>query len=203
MLEFSPEVKDALTEIFNIGIGQAADVLSTLVNEEVELSVPEVGIDRRADFVGFARAQWTDRASVVREDFTGPFSGDALLIFPVQQSLELVRSLLPDSVVLETMTELEREAMIEVGNVVLNACLSSIADILEREFTNSLPTYIESEPATLIEQLVPDPERYIIYLRIEFVIHSRNIRGFILFVLDLPAIDAFVAAANQLVNRFQ
>ncbi len=157
MYDLRPEVRDALTEIFNVGIGHAASVLSELVNDEILLSVPELGVTRRPEFISIAGKLWTEPASIVRQNFQGPFQGDALLIFPARESLELVRILLAEPSPIETMTELEREALLEVGNIILNACLSCIADMLEQEITNSLPLYFESDPATLPIRLTQTP----------------------------------------------
>ncbi|MEI6559004.1 MAG: chemotaxis protein CheC [Rhodospirillaceae bacterium] len=202
-LDLRPEVRDALTEIFNIGIGHAAGVLSELVNDEILLTVPELGVTPRADFVATAGALWTEPASIVRQSFQGPFRGDALLIFPARESLELVRALLAEPSPLETMSELEREALLEVGNIILNACLSCIADLLEQEITNALPLYLESDPATLVKALITDPDWYVIFLRIDFTVKRQNMRGNILFVLDVPAVTAFGAAVEKLVDHFE
>ena len=63
-------------------------------------------------------------AAIVR----GPFSGRALLIFPEAQSLELVRSIVGAEHSLEDVIDLEQEALAETGNIILNACLATIAN---------------------------------------------------------------------------
>ncbi len=198
-----PEVRDALTEIFNIGIGHAAGVLSELVNDEILLTVPELGLTRHTDFAAIAGKLWHEPASIVRQSFQGPFRGDALLIFPARESLELVRILLAEPTPIESMTELEREALLEVGNIILNACLSCIADLLEQEITNALPLYLESDPGSLVNSLIADPDWYVIFIRIDFTVKRHNMRGNILFVLDVPAADAFSAAVEKLVDHFE
>ena len=202
-VHFRDEVRDALTEIFNIGIGHAAGVLSELVHDEILLTVPELGITRHTDFAQLADPLWTAQASIVRQSFQGPFRGDALLIFPARESLELVRILLAEPTPIDSMTELEREALLEVGNIILNACLSCIADLLEQEITNALPLYVESEPRKLVTSLVGDPNWCVLFIRIDFTVKRQNMRGNILFVLDVPAADAFGAAVEKLVNHFE
>ena len=202
IVDLSPDLRDALTEVFNIGIGQAAGVLSELVHDEILLTVPQLGVMKRSDFIEMAGRLWDGPASIVRQSFEGPFHGDALLIFPARESLELVRVLLAEPSPTETMTELEREALLEVGNIILNACLSSIADLLEQEITNALPVYVETPPAELVEALIADPEWYIIFLRIDFMVQRTDLHGNIVFVLDVPAADAFGAAVAKLADNF-
>jgi hypothetical protein len=66
----------------------------------------------------------------VQQSFEGPFSGRALLIFPEAQSLELVRSIVGEEHSLEDVIDLEQEALAETGNIILNACLATIANVL-------------------------------------------------------------------------
>ena len=202
IFDLTAELRDALTEVFNIGIGHAAGALSELVHDEILLTVPQLGILKRAEFCDMAGRLWDEPASIVHQGFEGPFRGDALLIFPVRESLELVRVLLDEPAPNETMTELEREALLEVGNIILNACLSCIADLLDQEITNTLPVYVESPPATLVRRLVADPEWYVIFLRIDFTVQRNDMHGNIVFVLDVPGADAFGAAVERIVEHF-
>ncbi|MBI1208731.1 MAG: chemotaxis protein CheC [Azospirillum sp.] len=202
MIALDPIVQDALTEIFNLGIGQAASVLSSLIEEEVALTVPEFEIVRKNEFLALAKEQWQGLASIVRQEFDGPFSGNALLVFPARESLQLVRALLSNGSTIDTITELERDALLEVGNIILNACLSSIADCLGQEIVNALPVYIEAEPAAIVADCTEDPFGHVILLRIQFSVQKEDVRGHILFVLDMPAIDAFSQAAQRLIENY-
>ncbi|MEI6985167.1 MAG: hypothetical protein WCK65_03480 [Rhodospirillaceae bacterium] len=196
------EMKDALTEIFNVGIGRAACVLSELIGDEILLTVPQLGMMKRSEFIELAGQMWKMPACIVRQSFNGPFCGDALLIFPARDSLELVRVLLAEPSPIETMTELEREALLEVGNIILNACISCIADMIGHEITNALPVYIDSAPGVLIESLVLAPDWYVIFLHIDFTVQRTNLTGNIVFILDVPAIDAFGTAVMSLIEQF-
>ena len=81
---------DALTEIFNHGVGQAARSLSELAHEEVCLTVPKVQELAKRDITDRMDAQGADRICAVRQAFTGAINTEALLMFPVKQSLQLV-----------------------------------------------------------------------------------------------------------------
>ena len=63
--------------------------------------------------------------------------GNAILLFPKSNSLQLVRTLLKDQVPLDNLTELEQEALLEVGNVMLNACFGTVTNLLQLNITIS------------------------------------------------------------------
>jgi chemotaxis protein CheC len=184
---------DALTEIFNQGVGVAANALSELAGEEVMLSVPSVtevpkrDITQRMDKLGIGRI------CAVRQSFTGAVTTDALVMFPVEQSLQLVQLMVGDAVPLEQLSEMEQESLAEIGNIVLNSVVSSIADLLKIEFEGSLP---QVELGHTNDVLCPtgDFDSLVLSVQINFDIASRSIQGYLVFLLD-------VASGEQLEKR--
>jgi chemotaxis protein CheC len=125
----------------------------------------------------------------VQQSFDGPFSGRALLIFPEAQSLELVRSIVGPEHSLEDVIDLEQEALAETGNVILNACLATIANVLHRSMRMSLPSVVRGDGATLFA-VQAAPSDLVLFLYIDFTIRNRDVRGFIALLMDLPSITA-------------
>ena len=127
----------------------------------------------------------------MQQSFEGPFSGRALLIFPEAQSLELVRSIVGAEHSLEDVIDLEQEALAETGNIILNACLATIANVLRRTMRMSLPSVVRGDGATLFDAEATNAEGdLVLFLYIDFTIRNRDIRGFIALLMDLPSITA-------------
>lgn len=93
MLEMTPLELDALGEIFNISVGRAAASLSELTREVVSMSVPLVHIISPHKAVELLDPDNRLRITSVSQQFSGSFSGKALLMFPGSNSLEVVRVL--------------------------------------------------------------------------------------------------------------
>jgi len=183
--------RDAISEIANLGVSRAAASLRQMVGEQVMLSVPAVRIVSRNEAASLVERGNSPRLVAVQQSFDGPFSGRALLIFPEGQSLELVRSIVGPEHPLEDIIDLEQEALAETGNIILNACLATIANVLRRPMRMSLPSVIRGDGSTMFETGVRDPDaNLVLFLYIDFTIKSRDIRGFIALLLDLPAITA-------------
>ena len=139
--ELSEIEQDALAEIANMGVSRAATSLRQMVGEQVLLSVPAVKYRQpRTPQPGLCERGSAPSLVAVQQSFEGPFSGRALLIFPQAQSLELVRSIVGDEHSLEDVIDLEQEALAETGNIILNACLATIANVLRRTMRMSLPS---------------------------------------------------------------
>ena len=141
--------QDALAEIANMGVSRAANSLRQMVGEEVLLSVPAVKIVTRQAASKLVERNNATKLVAVQQSFEGPFAGRALLIFPEAQSLELVRAIVGDEHSLEDIIDLEQEALAETGNIILNGCLATIANVLHRTMRMSLPSIVRGDGAKL------------------------------------------------------
>jgi chemotaxis protein CheC len=202
--ELSDIEKDALAEIANMGVSRAAASLRQMVGEQVLLSVPAVNIVTRQTAAQLVERGNSPKLVAVQQSFEGPFSGRALLIFPEAQSLELVRSIVGAEHSLEDVIDLEQEALAETGNIILNACLATIANVLRRSMRMSLPSVIRGDGATLFETRPSDPDGdLVLFLYIDFTIKSRDVRGFIALLMDLPSITALKEIVGDFIEGIE
>ncbi len=126
---FSRAETGFLKEMFDRGARRAAGALSELTHQRVELSVPEVRLVSAAGFAG--RLSGLNSICGVTQRLRGALETSAMLLFAEEKSLEIVRCMLERLVPYEVLSELHRDAITEVGNIMLNACVGSIAKSLE------------------------------------------------------------------------
>jgi chemotaxis protein CheC len=200
--ELSEIEKDALAEIGNMGVSRAATSLRQMLGEQVLLSVPAVHIVTRRTAARLVEEGTTPKLVAVQQSFEGPFSGKALLIFPEAQSLELVRSILGGEQSLEDVIDLEQEALAETGNIILNACLATIANVLQRTMRMSLPSVVRGDGATLFADSAGGGN-LVLFLYIDFMIRKRDMHGFIALLMDLPSITALKAIVHDFIDRVE
>jgi chemotaxis protein CheC len=193
---------DALTELVNIGVSRAATSLRDMVNEEVILSVPTLVLVGRRRAVELLQEREKNKLVAVHQVFDGDIIGRALLIFPEMKSLELVRAVVGGNLPLEDIIELEQEALAETGNIILNGCLSTIANMLQRSLKMSLPEVLRGEAPEFFN-LAPPPEAgdVVMFLYIDFAIRQRDIRGYIALLMDLPSLTALKTLLDEFIER--
>jgi chemotaxis protein CheC len=196
--------QDALAEIANMGVSRAAASLRQMVGEQVLLSVPAVNIVTRRAASRLVERGGSSKLIAVQQSFEGPFDGRALLIFPQAQSLELIRSIVGDEHSLEDVIDLEQEALAETGNIILNACLATIANVLKRTMRMSLPTVIRGDGAALFNvQSGGQNDNLVMFLYIDFTIKNRNVHGFIALLMDLPSIMALKEIVGDFIEGIE
>jgi len=202
VVELTPIERDAFAEIANMGVARAATSLRQMLGEQVLLSVPAVHIVTREVAAELVERDNSSKLVAVQQSFEGPFSGRTLLIFPEAQSLELVRSIVGADQSLEDVIDLEQEALAETGNVILNACLATIANVLRKSMRMSLPTIIRGDGATLFAQPLGGGN-LVLFLYIDFTIKSRGMRGFIALLMDLPSIAALKEIVQDFIEKVE
>ena len=194
--------EDALTELVNLGISHAATSLAEMVREEVTLSVPKVALVSREEAIRTLGEREAKNLVAVHQVFEGDITGRALLIFPEAKSLELVRAVIGGELSIEEIIELEQEALAETGNVILNGCLATIANQLERSLKISLPEILHGESEEFFNlEPPPAPGDIVMFIYINFAVRHRDIQGYIAMLLDMPSIAALKVLLREYIGR--
>lgn len=184
---------DALTEVFNIGAGRAASSLSEIVGDVVKLSMPSVDVKRSCDVNSIINAPDSDRFGAVSQNFSGAFDADALLLFTEEHALEIVRDMMGSQMSVEDLAEFEQEAMCELGNIILNACISSMADMLHITLDSSLPSYRVATASEIFEGICQRDELpYVLILHIDLNIEKRQSAGHLIFLLNMKSLENLI-----------
>lgn len=173
-----------------------------MVGEQVHLSVPSVTLMTRPQAVDALAGIAYDGLVAVREEFSGGMSGHALLVFPLARSNDLIRAVTGnDALPSHEFQSFEDEALAETGNVILNNCLSTIANMLQHHLEISLPSVIRGTSATLLDTVLPSPGEVTLFQHINFVIKSRDIRGAMVLLMDIASLNVLKDLIADFITR--
>jgi len=131
---------DVLREVGNIGAGNAATALSTLLNKPVDMAVPTVNLlpfEKISERVGGSEAVVV--AIFLRVEGDSP--GNMFFIINREPARRILQDLLGFSAAEnEQYTELELSALNEIGNILAGSYLSSLADFTGLRLTPTVPS---------------------------------------------------------------
>lgn len=197
-LPLSEHQQDALIEIFNIGMGKAASCMSHIGGEEIALSVPRLNILCGADQADTIKAAIRSPCiCAVSQDFTGSLDIRAFLIFPEGKTQEVVRRMIGESFGTDELSGLEQEALSEIGNIILNSCISSLSEALQDDFHCSLPTYHMGSADEILFAGNGRDDDLLIRFYMDFPTPSAHIDGYLVFLLNLPSFNALIKQIDQ------
>ena len=193
---------DTLTEIFNIGAGRAASSLSEIVGEQVKLSVPRVQLYNSSDINAEVLSLNSLRVGAVKQSFSGPFDADAMLLFTEERAMEIVHDMMGSQVAIEDVADFEQEAMCELGNIILNACLSSMADMLNLSLDSSLPVYSVGATDSILCQIVSEADQpMMLVLHIDLAIEKHLSQGYLVFLLSSSSLRELLGHIDRFISR--
>lgn len=185
--------RDALAEVFNIGAGRAALSISEIVGDEVKLSVPSIEVKKSVEIGVETLPLNNERFGTVHQNFTGPFEATAMLLFSEEKALEIVRDMMGSQMSLEELVEFEQEAMCELGNIILNACLSAMADILGISLNSTLPCYTIASCTELLHTITSSMDQdYVLVLNIVFTSVKRESEGQLILLLSSASLTNLI-----------
>ena len=190
--------RDALGEAFNMALGEAAASFADLVQEEITLSVPSVDLLARQELAERLAALQlpglAERLTAISQNFHSQdrqLNTEALLLFGEQGSLEIVRRMLGQhDMPLEHITELEQDALGEVGNIIINSCMNTLSGIFGTEMIGSLPDVLQASADNLFDG--HQAGQVVLMVRIGMGLQSHDITGYVLFLMDLPSLDQVI-----------
>lgn len=195
---------DALTEIFNIGTGRAAASLSDIVGSAVALSVPRIQLLPPTDITAAMFSLRHLRGAAVRQTFSGSMDTNALLLFTEAHALEIVRDMMGSQLDSDALLNFEQEALSELGNIILNACMSALSDLLHLTLYSSLPLYSTGPTETMLQQIITQTDHaMLLVLHIDLLIEKHQSQGQLIFILSAASFQILLTQADQFIAGAQ
>jgi len=201
-MELTLSQKDALTELINIGYARAAAALSDLTGHRISLEVPEVAIHLIPEITVKLQNVVSGEVASVNQVFSGPISGNAILLLDRGAAL-LLNNLLTDRVGTEDLDGAAREVITEVGNIVLNACLGAFGNLLKVQVSFTVPhLQIESVQKVLKSITVGGDElEYALIIHTRFHMRSSDVSGYLVIILGVTSLERLMVELKKWEER--
>lgn len=195
---------DALAELINIGYGRAAGALSELTGYRITLEVPRVSMHELGEFAPELEDVIAGEVATVNQMFSGPITGNAMLVLDARSALvlsELLTNASPGSGALDVST---REIITEVGNILLNACLGVFGNLLQVHVSFAVPRlHVESIQHILesVKLEAGEKLRYGLMVHTRFRLRDSNVSGYFVIILGLTSLERMLNAIEAWEHR--
>jgi chemotaxis protein CheC len=204
MNDLSEIQRDALTEIVNIGVGRAANSLSDIIGEHIILKVPKVEVFSLKKLPEVLSSFKDSRHSSVLQGFQGDFKGTSALVFPPDSAARLVSALTGDEADSPTLDAVRSGTLIEIGNIVINAILGTMGNMLDSNFIFSLPEYREIKNIIdILDAVSNEDEGFILLAETNFNISTLEINGYIFVLFKLDSLKSLMTIINHSIEELE
>lgn len=183
---------DTLREIGSIGTGNAATALSQMMNKPVRITLPEVRIMEYNEAI-----EWIGGPEEVTAGVLVKMSGDIGGIMLSVQKLELVNvvlnAMLGESIDgYDNLTELERSAMIEIGNIMISTFINALSGLADVNIKLTVPAFAVDMQGAILT--VPMAEYggmsdYLMAIGGNFVCDGKEVPCHLILSPDLRSLD--------------
>ncbi|CAB3654837.1 hypothetical protein LMG24238_01347 [Paraburkholderia sediminicola] len=195
--------RDALQEVANLAMGQAATRLASLLDAFIELSVPRVKVVAVSEAAEALREMTgiEDTVSAVRQGFRSDIKGEALVICR-SDSIDQLCSLVSDPYSRSSYEAVsQQEFVFDVANVLTGACVSCILDQLGRTPVFSAPGLL-GEAMTLDEVFQPGVLQWEVALLVEvnFALEDQSFRAHLVMLMAEESIRHMNEALDELLS---
>ncbi len=184
---------DYLKELFNLGLGHAAEDLEQMLSRNIVMTIPDADIVPNKIAMKRMSVDPATQLVAVRQTLRGDITGEAVLFFEEQKSLGLVRHLLLDGE-MGPFSELDEDALIDVTNVIISGINYTFSQMLNCHVENDIP---EAQHGTFDDLFsrwfnVKTSEQMGLYLSIGFSIQGQDVDGRIAFFQTLSSLERFL-----------
>ena len=183
---------DVLKEIGNIGSGNAASSLSTMLNCETDISVPNVRLLDFADAVGFLGGP-ENIAIGMLVNLTEDISGMMLYVLQHSCASMMTKSIFGSEIEdLVNMNDMEKSFIAEVGNIMSASYINAIASLTGLTIDISVPQMcvdmvgaILSVPAVQFAQI----GNKVLFIDDSFVINGCAVKSNMILVPEMNSLE--------------
>ena len=200
---------EILQEIMNIAFGKSAADLADVIDTHVVLNIPFISVMQVQELPAYIRGHVKDynNISIVEQHFWGRFSGDALLVFSSGSGKELIAMLQRGEQMIlpsDPIEILERETLMEIGNILIGACIGKVAELLNDVVTYTPPMIvIEKYYEDAISSSELDPDKTAIVLKTDFSFTDGNVSGFLFLVSSNESIQWLKEALKTFIEQYE
>ncbi|MAI36132.1 chemotaxis protein CheX [Alteromonas sp.] len=175
VLPLDEDQRDALQELLNISMGQAANSLAQLIETKIDISIPKISTVTPNELYGLLFE--TKDAFYTRQSFLGDIHGEVMSVLSQSGLAEVAKLMDYD----EPLTKEDiQEIILELCNILAGACLAGLSDQLELTTNLNMPTLFQPEKSNFSDL----KWQHTLVMEVQFIIAISSFSMRVVFCLD-------------------
>lgn len=207
---FTKEDAAILEEVMNIAFGKASSDLARVIDIQIMLNAPQVEILKTEGLMQWIRRDTESykTLSMIEQNFWGKYSGSAILAFPSAASKGLISLFDDDEPFEENNPLLEKETLLEVGNILIGACVSKVAELLDDDDVSFSPprlipqVVVDNLSGPAISSKLDDPDKMAILMKTVFHLQEKDVKGFLFMIASDDSMKWLKTALQNFMAKF-
>ncbi|NDW22685.1 chemotaxis protein CheX [Alteromonas hispanica] len=191
VLPLDEDQRDALQELLNISMGQAANSLAQLIETKIDISIPKISTVTPNEL--YSLLFETTDSFYTRQSFLGDIHGEVMSVLS-QSGLAEVAKLMDYDEPLDK--EDVQEIILELCNILAGACLSGLSDQLELTTNLNMPTLFQPEKSNFSDL----QWQHTLVMEVQFIIAISSFSMRVVFCLDDESLARMKTTLDELLG---
>ena len=202
-MTMSAQQLDALGELVNLGVGQAAETLNRMLETHVRLEAPQVQFLPLGEMKTVADSLGGGNFAAIRLPFRGVVAGFASLLFPPPDAVTIADLMAGNASNATDLDAMRIGALQEMGNIVLNAVMGTMADLLDEHLEYTIPTFVEDSLSRMLHLETGNPDAHFILARVTFLLEEHRVEGNVILYFEVGSVDPLIHVLDRFIARRQ
>jgi chemotaxis protein CheC len=190
---------DIIREVINIGIGEAADALSKLVDTRVVITVPDVHVMDIKNVQAYVRNEVKSVGVYISQDFKDVVRGKTLLFYTKDCCISLLNAIYGETLRTSSLTESGIATLNEIGNVIMVSCMSEISNMIEGRIAFELPEVTIEISENYFQNLLADLDELdkAVIVKNGIRIKENDIEGYLFVLLSFENFNIVIEKLRE------
>jgi len=188
-LSLDEDQRDALQELLNISMGQAANSLAQLIETKIDISIPKITSVTPTQL--YSLLFETNNSFYTRQSFLGDVHGEVMSVLS-RSGLNEVATLMEYDAPLSK--EDIQEIILELCNILAGACLAGLSEQLELTTNLNMPTLFSPDKGNFDEL----QWQHSLVMEVQFVVAISSFSMRVVFCLDDESLSRIKATLDDL-----
>ncbi|WP_296043347.1 chemotaxis protein CheC [uncultured Alteromonas sp.] len=190
-IALSEDQRDALQELMNISMGQAANSLAHLIETKIGISIPNITAVTPAGL--YDLVSHNQQAYYTRQSFMGDIHGEVMSIL-TRHGLAEVAELLEYE---QPLSENDiNETILELSNILAGACLAGLSEQLELATNLQMPTLFAPQKSDFSQY----DWQHSLIMEVKFDIQISSFTMRVVFCLDDASLTRLKSTLDELLG---
>lgn len=175
-IEFNDIQIDALREVGNIGIGNAATAMSKILGREIQITVPRVNVIDVEEI--FSKLDEEEIVYAVIARVLGDAPGNLLFVFDKNTIIKIVESLVGQQG--DELSEVGFSVLAEIGNIIFATYMNAIGQLTSLNLYPSVPAVTKDMLCAILSTTFIESGQYsdeALDIETDFIQESEELKG--------------------------
>ncbi len=186
---------DALKEVGNVGVGNAATALSKILNKKIDINIPEttfIPITEFSSELGGAEKIVTG----IYLKMEGDLDGETIFLFSQESAMRLVDLMMgQEPGTTKTMGEMEISAFKEMSNIFSGAYLSALANMVGMSIFPGIPHISSDMLQSIIDMVLITIANYannVLCVKTKISIENKAVEGEFVMIFNASSLKKLI-----------